>query len=117
MASDRVLASSSRGKGDRNSELYSPFSVSSLGDSRLTSRRFSTSEKEGQLEPLAEESESLPPEENSKHTTITDFFKGFARKTPDAGADSLDGVSPKAQPKSLLFGNNDPKDSRSQVGK
>jgi len=28
----------------------------------------------------------------------------------------LDGVSPKAQPKSLLFGNNDPKDSRSQVG-
>mmetsp|Transcript_20885 Transcript_20885/g.45261 ORF Transcript_20885/g.45261 Transcript_20885/m.45261 type:complete len:875 (-) Transcript_20885:15-2639(-) len=106
LASQRALASTSTGRAERRTS--DPLSVSSLGDSKMVNRRSMQPETEGQLETFTEGSEPDAPED-SKLSSKKDFFKGFRKKSPDVGADTLGS-------KSTLFGKNKSKDSRSHVG-
>ena len=109
-----------------HTHTHSPFMVSSLGDSRQSSRRLSRKQsaslRHSNREPLEGVTEEEPnpyedeDEDTQRHknnnapTNLKDFFKGFAKKTSGAGSDSLDGGN------SPLLGANDQKDSRSHVG-
>ena len=104
-------------------------SVSAIGDSRRSSslsKRHSHLGGRGVgadgLEPFSEGSESNESAvQPVKQTSIRGFFKGGFRRRSSGGNenDSMDGeASNKGGPaESLLFGNNDSKDSGSHVGK
>ncbi|KAL7549881.1 hypothetical protein ACHAWF_013139 [Thalassiosira exigua] len=113
--SERVLANSSKVKGSPIDESHrSDISVSTLGDSQRhsgrSSRKFSASQLELQLESFPEETQSQALGQSTRRTSAKSLFGRFSLR----GASTPHRTG--AESGSTLFGGSNPKDSGSHVG-